>query len=150
MVAHRSSTAPNARAARISGTAFAVTGAAAVVLGVASILVGIPSAAHDLVPLAGPGDVLGRFGQTAPVLAAALAAMVALAVAALLASRRLEPRAAAMELLILGLTVAVCIGGALGRVGHAADGGVMGATVVCLMGGMAVLAGGIVAVFGQE
>jgi hypothetical protein len=150
MVAHRSSMAPNARAARISGTAFAVAGAVAVVLGVASILAGIPSAAHDLVPLAGPGDVIGRFGQTAPVLAATLAAIVALAIAALLASGRLEPRAAAVELLILGLTVDFCIGGALGRVGHAADGGVMGATVVCLMGGMAVLAGGIIAVLGRE
>jgi len=150
MVADRSSTAPSARAARISGTAFAVAGAAAVVLGVISILAGVPSAAHDLVPLAGPSEVFGRFGETAPVLAAMLAAIVALGVAALMASGRLEPRAAAMELLILGPIVGVCIRSALGRVGYAADGGVMGATVVCLMGGMAVLAGGIVAFFGRE
>ncbi|MGD0247567.1 MAG: hypothetical protein ABSB75_00795 [Candidatus Limnocylindrales bacterium] len=142
--------APNARAARISGTAFAVAGAVGVVVGVASILVGSPSAAHDLAPLAGPADVVNRFGQMAPVLAAAIAAIVVLAVAALLAAGRLEPPAAAVELLILGLAIDACIGGALGRVGHAADGGVMGSTVTCLMGGAAVLAGGIIAAFGRE
>ena len=36
------------------------------------------------------------------------------------------------------------------RVGHATDGGVMGAAVACLMGGTAVLAGGIIAVLGRE
>jgi hypothetical protein len=64
--------------------------------------------------------------------------------------RRLESLAAAIELLVLGLVIVVCIGGAVGRIGHATDGGVLGSTVACLMGGTAVVAGGIIAVLGHE
>lgn len=150
MAAERAKMAPNARAARASGAAFAVGGAALVVAGVVSILAGSPSAAHDLAPLAGPADFVGRFGQVAPVVSAAVAGIVAAVVARLLATGRLEPLAAAIELLVLGLVVEVSIGGAIGRIGHATDGGVLGATVACLMGGTAVIAGGIVAVLGHE
>jgi hypothetical protein len=138
------------RAARISGAAFAAGGALVVIGGVASILSGTPSAAHDLAPRAGPADITGRFGQMAPVLAAAVAAIVAVVVAGLLGSRHLEPPAAAIELLVLGLAIDMCIGGAMGRIGHAADGGVLGSAVVCLMGGTAVVAGGFITAFGRE
>jgi hypothetical protein len=148
--AHEPTEARHMRAARISGAAFAAGGALVVVGGVASILSGTPSAAHDLAPLAGLTDVTGRFGQMAPVLSAAVAAIVVAAVAGLLVSRRLEPQAAAIELLVLGLAIDMCIGGAAGRIGHATDGGVLGAAVVCLMGGTAVVAGGIVAALGRE
>jgi hypothetical protein len=64
--------------------------------------------------------------------------------------RRLAPPVASFELLILGLAIDVCIGGAAGRIGHATGGSVLGSTVVCLMGGTAVVAGGIIAVLGRE
>jgi hypothetical protein len=150
MAVQRRRTAPNARAARISGAVFAIGGAAVVVVGAISILVGSPNAAHDLTPLAGPGDVAGRFGQVAPVVSAAVAAFVAATIAALVATKRLAPLAAALELLILGLAVEACIGGATGRIGHAADGTVLGSTVACLMGGTAVVAGGLISVLGRE
>ncbi len=150
MAAQRPKAAPNARAARASGVAFAGGGSVLVTAGVVSILVGWPSAAHDLVPLAGPADFAGRFGQVAPAVSAAVAGIVVAVVAWLLATRRLEPVAAAMELLVLGLVIEFSIVGAIGRIGHAADGGVMGATVACLMGGTAVIAGGIIAVLGHE
>ena len=51
---------------------------------------------------------------------------------------------------MLGLVTEVCIGGAVGRIGHAADGGVMGATVVAMMGGSAVVAAGVIAVLDRE
>jgi len=150
MLAGRPVAAPNARPARIRGVAFAVGGAVVVIGGVASILLGMPAAAHDLVPVTGPADVVGRFGQMAPILAAAVAAIVVVAVAAFLAARRLDPAAASIELLVLGLAIDLCIGGAAGRIGHATYGGVMGAAVACLMGGAAVVAGGIVASLGRE
>jgi hypothetical protein len=150
MAAQRPRTAPNARGARVSGAAFALGGAALVLIGIASILTGNPNAAHDLAPLIGARDLVGRFGQVAPVASAAIAAVVAGAVGVLLATKRLTPLAAATELLILGLAVDVCIGGATGRIGHATDGAVLGATVACLMGGTAILAGGIIAVLGHE
>jgi hypothetical protein len=150
MAPHRPRTAPNARAARISGAAFAVAGAAVVVAGVVSILTGTPNAAHDLAPLTAPADLADRFGQVAPVVSAAVAALVAAVVAALLGTRRLAPLAAAIELLVLGLAIDACIGGAVGRIGHATDGAVLGSTVACLMGGTAVVAGGIIAVLGHE
>jgi len=150
MAGHRPVVAPNARAARISGTAFAVAGAVAALAGVISILAGVPNAARDLAPLAGPGDVLSRFGQMATVLSAGVSAVVAIGVAALLAGKRLAPPAAALELFVLGLAIDVCIGGAAGRIGHSADGGVLAAAVVCMMGGAAVVAGGIVAALGRE
>ena len=55
-----------------------------------------------------------------------------------------------LELFVLGLAIDVCIGGAAGRIGHSADGGVLAAAVVCMMGGAAVVAGGIVAALGRE
>jgi hypothetical protein len=150
MAAQRPRTAPNATGARVSGASFALGGAALVLIGIGSILTGNPNTARDLAPLAGPGDLLGRFGEVAPIVSAAIAAIVAGAVGILLATRRLTPLAAAMELLILGLAVAVCIAAASGRVGHATDGAVLGATVACLMGGTAIVAGGIIAVLGHE
>jgi hypothetical protein len=150
MAAHRPMAAPNARAARISGTVFAVAGAAAVLCGVASTLIGVPSAARDLAPLTGPADVLNRFGQMATLLSAGISAVVAIGVAVLMATKRLAPQVAALELFVLGLAIAVCIGGAAGRIGHSTDGGVLTAAVVCVMGGAAVVAGGIVAALGRE
>jgi hypothetical protein len=141
---------PNARAARISGAAFSLAGAAVVIVGVVSILAGSPNAAHDLAPLSGPGDLAGRFGQVAPVVSAAIAAAVAATIAVLLSMRRLAPLAAAVELLVLGLAIEACIGGAVGRIGHATDGAVLGSTVACLMGGTAIVAGGIITVLGHE
>jgi hypothetical protein len=150
MAAHRTAAAPNIRAARISGVAFAVGGAVLVIGGVASILAGRPDAAHDLAPVTGPSDLVQRFGQMAPILSAAIAAGLVLVVAVLLGLRRLEASAASLELVVLGLVIAFSVIGALGRVGHATHGGVMGAAIACLMGGTAVVAGGIVAVLGRE
>jgi hypothetical protein len=114
------------------------------------VLLGVPAAAHDLVPVAGLGDATARLGQTAPVLSAGIAAIMALVIAALLAEDRLAAPAAALELLVLGLAVDICAGGAVGRIGHATDGGVLVATVVCLMGGVSIAAGGVVAALGRE
>lgn len=150
MTAERPVAAPNSRAARISSVVFAIAGAVAVLGGVVSILTGVPSAARDLAPLSGRGDAIARLGEFGPLLAATAAALVAGAVAVLLARRRLDPRAAAIELIILGLAVDICIGGSIGRVGHATDGTVMLAAVVCLIGGSFMLAGGIVAMLGRE
>ena len=150
MAGQQSSAAPNARAARVSGAAFAIGGAIAVLFGVASIVTGMPNAAHDLAPLAGPADLVARFGQMAPIFSAVLGALVVVAVAAMMLRRRLAPPVASFELLILGLAIDVCIGGAAGRIGHATGGSVLGSTVVCLMGGTAVVAGGILAVLGRE
>jgi hypothetical protein len=150
MAARRSMAAPNARAARISGAVFASAGAIAVLAGVLSVLVGVPAQAHDLTPLAGPGEVLSRFGEMAPLLSAGIAAIVAIGVAGLLVGRRLEPQAAVTELLVLALVMEVCIGAATSRVGHAADGGVLMATVVCLMGGVGVVAGALISALGRE
>jgi hypothetical protein len=142
--------AANARAARVSGALFAVFGALAVLVGVGSVLLGVPAVAHDLVPVAGLGDATARLGQTAPVLSSGIAALMALVIAALLAGERLAAPAAALELLVLGLAIEICVGGAVGRIGHATDGGVLVATVVCLMGGVSVAAGGVVAALGRE
>ena len=146
----KASRATTARAARLSGAAFAIGGAGLAVVGAVSILTGSPNPPYDLAPLAGPADIFARFGQVAPVVSAAVAAIVAAVVAGLLASRRLEPRAAAFELAILGLAIAACIAGAAARVGYATDGSVLGSAVICLMGGTAVVAGGIIAVLGHE
>lgn len=142
--------APNVRAARISSAFFAAAGAVMVIGSVASILAGTPSAAHDLVPLTGSHDLVSRFGQVAPILSAAAAAGVAVVVSALVGLRRLAPLAGSIELLVLGLVIEVCIGGAVGRIGHAADGSVMGSTVVAMMGGAAVVAAGVIAVLDRE
>jgi hypothetical protein len=150
MAAQRPTAAPNARAARISGAVFASAGAIAVLAGVLSVLVGVPAQAHDLTPLAGPSDALSRFGEMAPLLSAGIAAIVAIGVAGLLVGRRLEPQAAATELFVLGIAIEVCIGAAAGRVGHAADGAVLTATVAGLMGGMGVVAGALISALGRE
>jgi hypothetical protein len=71
-------------------------------------------------------------------------------VAVLVAARRLDALAAAIELLILGAVLEVCILGAIGRIGHATDGSVLGAAVVCVMGGAAVSAAGFVALLARE
>ena len=146
----RVSRAPSARAARLSGAAFAIGGAGLAVAGAISILTGSPTPAYDLAPLGGPADVWTRFGQVAPVVSAAVGAIVAAGIALLLAARRLEPRAAAVELAILGLAIVACVAGAAARVGYATDGSVLGSAVICLMGGAAVVAGGIIAVLGHE
>jgi hypothetical protein len=127
-----------------------MAGATIVLGGVVSILTGIPRAARDLAPLSGRADAIARFGQWEPLLAATAAALVAGVVAVLLARRRLDPRAASIELIVLGLAIDVCIAGAIGRVGHTVHGSVMPAAVVCLMGGSFMLAGGIVAMLGRE
>src|ERR1035437_1714985 len=150
MAADRTVAAPSTRAARISGVVFAMAGATALLGGVISILTGIPRAARDLAPLSGRGDAIARFGQWEPLLAAMAAALVAGVIAVLLARRKLDPRAASIELIVLGLAIDVCIGGAIGRVGHTVHGSVMPAAVVCLMGGSFMLAGGIVAMLGRE
>ncbi|MGA3057781.1 MAG: hypothetical protein ABSE70_07070, partial [Candidatus Limnocylindrales bacterium] len=68
----------------------------------------------------------------------------------LVAARRLDALAAAIELLILGAVIEICVLGAIGRIGHATDGSVLGAAVVCVMGGTAVFAAGIVALLARE
>ena len=150
MTAEQTVAAPNTRAARISGVVFAMAGATAVLGGVVSILTGIPRAARDLAPLSGRSDAIARFGQWEPLLAAMAAALVVGVVAVLLARRKLDPRAASIELIVLGLAIDVCIVAAIGRVGHTVHGSVMPAAVACLMGGSSILAGGIVAMLGRE
>jgi hypothetical protein len=150
MTAEQTVAAPNTRAARISSVVFAMAGATAVLGGVVSILTGIPRAARDLAPLSGRTDAIARFGQWEPLLAAMAAALVVGVVAVLLARRKLDPRAASIELIVLGLAIDVCIFGAIGRVGHTVHGSVMPAAVACLMGGSSILAGGIVAMLGRE
>ncbi len=141
---------PNAGAARISGALFAIAGSIAVVAGVASILLGNPDAAHDLAPLAGPGDLLSRFLPISPLLTAGIAGLVAGVVGYLLAVGRLDSRAAAIELLVLGAVIDGCIGGLASRIGHTVDGAVMTATVAALMGGSALIAGGVIAMLGHR
>ena len=150
MTIGRSISAPSARAARISGAAFAAGGALVVIGAVASVLTGTPVAAHDLAPLTGPGDLAGRFGQVSPLVSAAVAAVVVAAVAMMMARGRLQPLAAAIELLVLALVIDACIGGAAARIGHAMDGGVLGASVACLMGGTSIVAGAIITMIGRE
>ena len=101
-------------------------------------------------PLRGPGDVIGRFGEIAPVLAAVTAACVAAIVAAFIGSRRLDAAVGGLELFVLGGVVLVCILGMSGRVGHTLDGSVMRATLGCVAGGATIAAGGIVALLGRE
>lgn len=149
MAAQRPAATSSARAALASAVAFAGFGGLLVLFGAWSILTGTPAQAHDLVPLSGIGDIPRRFGEVSPLLSAAIAAVVAGAVAVLAAARRLDSRAAALELLVLGAVVEVCVIGGVGRIGHATDGSVLGAAVVCLMGGTSVFAGGIVALLAQ-
>ena len=46
---------------------------------------------------------------------------------------------------MLGAAIEVCVLGAIGRIGYAADGSVLLAGVACLMGGAAVVAAGLIA-----
>ena len=150
MAAQRPVATSNARAALASAVGFACFGGFFVLLGAASILTATPAQAHDLLPLAGLGDIPKRFGEVAPLLSATIAALVTGVIAALVATRRLDALAAAIELLILGAVIESCVLGAIGRIGHATDGGVLGAAVVCVMGGTAVLASGIVALLARQ
>jgi hypothetical protein len=150
MAAQRQRAAPNTQAARASGMFFAWLGAVAALAGVISILTGSPSRAHDLAPLAGPGDVVSRLREIAPLLSAGAAAFVAAVIAMLSGSRRLDPVAAAIQLLILGTVVDVCVLGASNRIGHAADGSVLGAAILCVLGGSSIVAGAIVTSLGRE
>lgn len=150
MTAQRQVAASSTRAALVSAVGFAGVGGLFVLLGAASIMTGTPAQAHDLAPLTGPGDIVSRFGEMAPLLSAIVAALVTGAVAVLVAARRLDALAAATELLILGVVIEVCVLGAVGRIGHSTDGSVLGAAVVCLMGGTAVFAGGIVALLARK
>jgi hypothetical protein len=146
----RQRAAANTQAARLSGVAFAWLGTLATVIAVIAILIGSPARAHDLAPLAGPGDISRRFGEIAPLVSAFVAAVVAAIVAALIGARRLDPVGGGFQLVVLGVAVDACVLGATGRVGHSIDGGVLGATLVCVAGGSAIIAGGIVALLGRE
>jgi hypothetical protein len=137
-------------AARLSGVVFGALGAGLVLAGVISIATGVPHQAHNMAPLAGPGEIGGRQGEISPLLAAALAALVAAGVVLLLGARRLNPVSAAAELIVLGAAIEVCVVGAIGRIGYAADGSVLMAGVACLMGGAAVIAAGLIAAMVRE
>jgi len=150
MAAQRQRAAPNTQAARLSGVAFAWLGTSATLIAVVAILLGSPARAHDLAPITGLGDLTRRFGEIAPLTAACLAAVVAAIVAALVGSRRLDAVGGGLQLLVLGVAVDFCVLGAAGRVGHSVDGGVLAATLVCVAGGSAIAAGGIVALLGRE
>jgi hypothetical protein len=130
--------------------ALAWLGTIATLVAVIAILLGSPARAHDLAPVTGLGDLERRFGEIAPLVAAFLAAMVAAIVAALIGSRRLDAVGGGLQLFVLGVAVDACVLGAAGRVGHSVDGGVLGATLVCVAGGAAIAAGGIVALLGRE
>lgn len=134
-----------ARAALLSSLVFAWAGAFLVLLGSLSILAGSPARAHDLAPLGSPADVLTRPAEVAPLITAEIAAVVAIVVAFAAALRRLDAVAVAVELLVLGIVIEACVLAASDRVGHTTDGGVMGAAVVCVMGGAAIFGSGIVA-----
>jgi hypothetical protein len=146
----RQSTSPNTGAARLSAVVFTWLGAVALILAVFAILVGSPSKAYDLAPLGGLGDLTRRFGEFSPLVAASVAVVVASVVAAMVGARRLDPVAGGLQLVVLGGVAVACVLGEAGRIGHAADGGVLSATVVCVAGAAAVVAGGIVAMLGRE
>lgn len=137
-------------AARLSGVAFGALGTGLVLAGVISIATGVPHQAHNMAPLAGPGEIGGRLSEISPLLAAALAALVVAGVVLLLGARRLNPVSAAAELIVLGAAIEVCVVGAIGRIGYAADGSVLMAGVACLMGGAAVIAAGLIAAMVRE
>jgi hypothetical protein len=138
------------RAARLSTIAFGTFGTGLVLAGVVSIATGIPRHAHNMAPLAGPADFGGRLGEISPLIAAALAALVVAAVVLMLATRRLRPDTAAAELIVLGVAVEVCVIGAIGRIGYAADGSVLLAGVACLTGGASIVAAGVLAALVRE
>jgi hypothetical protein len=150
MKAEAPSGATDDRAARQSAVAFGIFGTGLVLAGVISIATGIPRQAHNLAPLAGPAEVGGRLGEISPLVAAALAAAVVASIVLMLATRRLRPLAAASELIVLGAAIEVCVLGAIGRIGYAADGSVLLAGIFCLTGGVSVLAAGLLAALVPE
>jgi hypothetical protein len=68
----------------------------------------------------------------------------------MLATRRLRPETAAAELVVLGGAIAICVVGAIGRIGYSADGSVLLAGVACLTGGAAVGAAGVLTALVRE
>jgi hypothetical protein len=149
MTAYRPKTSPNTQAARLSAVAFAWLGAVAVLIAVFAILVGSPNRAYDLAPIGGLGDLGRRFGEISPLVAATVAGIVAAVVAAFVGARRLDAVGGGLQLFVLGGVVLACVAGEFGRIGHSADGGVLIATLVCVAGGAAIAAGGIVALLGR-
>lgn len=150
MKAEVPSGATQGRAARLSAVAFGCFGTGLVIAGVVSIATGIPHRAYNMAPLAGPADAGGRLGEISPLIAALLAALVVASIVLMLATRRLRPDAAAVELAVLGAAIEVCAVGAIGRIGYAADGSVLLAGVACLTGGVAVVAAGALAALVRE
>jgi len=142
--------AMDGRAARLSAVAFGAFGAGLALVGVLSIATGIPSRAHNMAPLAGAADIGGRLGEISPLIAAMLAALVVVSIVLMLATRRLRPETAAAELVVLGGAIAICVVGAIGRIGYAADGSVLLAGVACLTGGAAVVAAGVLTALVRE
>ena len=137
-------------AARLSAVAFGTLGTGLVVAGVVSIATGIPHRAYNMAPLAGLADVSGRLGEISPLIAATVAALVVASVVLMLATRKLRRDTAAVELIVLGAAIEVCVIGAIGRIGYAADGSVLLAGVACLTGGAAVVAAGALAALVRE
>jgi hypothetical protein len=150
MKAESPSGAMYGRAARLSAVAFGTFGTGLVVAAVISIATGIPHRAHNMAPLAGLADRGGRLGELSPLIAAALAALVVASVVLMLATSRLRPDAAAIELVVLGAAIEVCALGAIGRIGYAADGSVLLAGIACLTGGVSVVAAGALAALVRE
>jgi hypothetical protein len=138
------------QAARLSAFAFGVLGAGLVAAGVVSIATGIPHPAYNLAPLSGPVDLLRRLGEVTPLLAAGLGAVVVAWLALMLVSGRLRPATAALELIVVGLAVEVCVVGAIGRLGYAPDGTVLVAGVACVTGGASAIAAGLLAALVHE
>jgi hypothetical protein len=150
MKAEAPSGAMDDRAARLSAVAFGTFGTGLITAGVISIATGIPRQAHNLAPLAGPAEIGRRLGEISPLVAAALAAAVVASIVLALATRRLRPLAAASELIVVGAAIEVCVLGAIGRIGYAADGSVLLAGIFCLTGGVSVLAAGLLAALVPE
>lgn len=150
MKAEAPSGAKDRRTARLSAVAFGTFGAGLVLVGVLSIATGIPHQAHNMAPLAGPADVGGRLGEVSPLIAAVLAAGVVAWIVVMLATRRLRPDTAAAELMVLGAAIEICVVGAIGRIGYAADGSVLLAGVACLTGGASVVAAGALTALVRE
>ncbi len=129
---------------RVSSATFGFLGSCLVLVGVLSILAGVPQASRDLAPVTGPGDLVARAADFALPLSAAAAALVAMVVSLLVAANGLRFRAAALELLVLGVAIEVSLIAAAGRIGYETNGSVVVAAVLCLCGGASV----VVAAFG--
>src|SRR5512140_444991 len=109
MAAYRRRAAANSQAARVSAVVFVWLGTIATLVAATAILIGKPDEAHDLLPVAGPGDLTRRFGEFAPILAALVAALLAAVVASLVGARRLDAPLGGFELFVLGTVVVVCV-----------------------------------------